>query len=132
MDFKNLKNVLTLKNAGKAGKIALAFVVPTVVLAGYYVIDRKFIKGAPLFPFNLEKARKNQADDAMIKAESKLKSMMDEGKLNGFGVIQDPSSKLFYIEVASVNPTNELRSAIPLKVNNVQVRLVQRENSKTS
>jgi len=130
MDFKNLKNVLTLKNIGKAGKIALAFAAPAFITVGYYVVDRKFIKGAPLFTFNLEKARKNQADDAMIKAEGKLKSMMSDGKINGFGVIQDPETKLFYIEVASVNPTNELRSAIPLKVNNVQVRLVQRETAK--
>lgn len=130
MDFKNLKNVLTLKNIGKAGKVALAFAVPTVVLAGYYVIDRKFIKGVPLFPFNLQKARQNQADDAMIKAEGRLKTLMDEGKINGYGVMQDPNSKIFYIEVASANPTNELRSSIPLKVNNVPVRLIQREMAK--
>lgn len=130
MDFKNLKNIITFKNVSKAGKVILAFTVPTVIVAGYYIIDRKFIKNAPLFPLNLEKARKNQADDALILAEKKLKVLIDEGKINGYGVVADPQTNVFYIEVASDNITNELKSSIPSKVKNIQVRIVQREKAK--
>jgi len=127
----DIKKLFSLKNMGTAGKIGLAIVVPSVALAGYYVIDRKFIKNAPLFPFNLQKARENQANDAMMMAEKKLKVLLHEGKINGFGVVGDPETKIFYIEVASDNITAELKGSIPSKVGNVQVRLVQREKAKT-
>ena len=113
-----------------AGKIVLAISVPTVALAGYYIIDRVAIKQAPLFPFSLDKAREKQANAAMKIAEKKLETLMKENKINGFGTMQDPQTKKFYIEVGAQNPTTELRNQIPLKVSGIEIRLVQREMAK--
>ena len=123
----DIKKIFSLKNMSTAGKIALAITVPSVALAGYYVVDRIFIKQAPLFPFSLEKAREKQATDSLIMAKKKLKKIMDEGKINSYGTRQDAETKKYYIEVGSSNITSDLRNQIPSKVSGVEVRLVQKE-----
>jgi len=112
-------------------KIALAL-IPTgfAILAGWYVVDRMFIKKAPLYPFSLKKAQEKKANVALSIAKNKLNKLMEEDKIHGYGVVYDTDSKKNYIEVATLKITPQLKSEIPDKVNGTEIRIIERAMAK--
>lgn len=108
-------------------KITLSIIpMGLLALAGYYVVDRVFVKKAPLFPFSLKKAQEKKANDALSLTKNKLNRLIEENKIHEFGIVYDADTKKNYIEVATLGITPALRNDIPDKVNGIEVRLVQR------
>lgn len=116
--------------AKNIGKIVAAFILPAAAVVTYYVVDRAFIKKAPLWPLDLKKAREKKANNALSEAKKKLNKMMDEGRIHGFGVMYDEAKKKYYIEVASDNITQSLRNDVPVSVKGVDVVLMEKPIAK--
>lgn len=121
----DLKKIFSIKNMSVVGKVALAFTVPTIIVAGYYIVDRKFIKQAPLFPLNLVKAREKQAADSLGTVKEKLNKLMAENKIHSFGTMMDLGTRKNYIGVLTEKITDDLKSQIPISINRIEVRLIE-------
>ena len=110
--------------------VAIAVTVPTVLLASWYVVDRKWIKKQPLFPIFPK--------DDNQKLAKKVKETMQEKvmKINGvyaIGTRLNTDNKLkpeYYIQVkVAEGKTDEIRKLIPSEIEGVRVVLVEGQQS---
>ena len=113
-----------------AKKIFKGAGIVALIISGWFAFDRLAVKKLPLFPLSLKKAQEKKASNVLEFAEKKLKKLMNEGKINGFGTRHDDETKQHYIEIASSKITSELKNELPSKLDGVELRLVQREMAK--